>query len=310
MSTLTFIEKAKRVHGDVYDYTNTKYVRLHTPVDIICRKHGLFSQTPNTHIHSKSGCPECGGVKRHTTKSFIEKSALLHNHKYDYTNVSYTNNKTKVVIVCPNHGTFLQTPSDHLMGYGCNKCAEDKGRMSLDDFISKARTIHGDLYDYTKTLYVNTSTKLTITCPKHGDFLVSPNSHLSHSSGCKKCKNSRGENQIYVWLKNHNFTDFVAEKSFDGCVSPKNIKLRYDFYIPSHNLLIEFDGAPHFSPAAFGRNMTSIQQQDNYNRAVLHDLIKTKYADDNNISLLRIRYDENVYDKLNNYFIQVPQSFE
>lgn len=300
--TQTFIDKARAIHGSKYDYSNVVYVGLKHNIHIICPDHGEFTQTPNNHIHGKNGCPSCVGLAKHTTSSFITKAHTVHNNKFTYDKSIYTNNKTKVVITCPTHGDFSQTPSDHLMGYGCPKCARGKQRWTVDSFVKAAIEIHGDLYTYDKSVYVNTSTKLIITCPKHGDFLQTPNSHVSQGQGCKKCKNTRGENQIYIWLKRHSITDFIAEKTFDGCVSPKGVKLRYDFYISDRNILIEYDGAQHFSPAAFGRNMTTEEQQMNYERAVLHDAIKTKYAADNNIYLLRIRYDENVYEKLSEFF--------
>lgn len=237
-------------------------------------------------------------TKRLTLGEFIAKAQQKHGDKFTYNNAIYINNSTKLHITCPTHGDFLQTPSDHLTGYGCPECRNSSRRFDKSDFVTAARRVHGDLYNYDKTVYVNSSTKVIITCPKHGDFLQTPNAHTSTGQGCKKCKNTKGENQIYVWLKAHKFEDFVAEKTFVGCVSPKGKKLRYDFYIPSHNTLIEFDGAQHFAPTAFGRNKDADFQQREYERTVLHDSIKTKYAEDNNMSLLRIRYDENVYDRL------------
>ena len=244
-----------------------------------------------------------------TTEKFVGKAKLTHLNKFTYDKVIYVNNSTKVIITCPIHGDFLQTPSDHLMKYGCKRCASDKGRWTTKDFIYKAQQVHGDLYDYSEVNYINTSTKVSIICPKHGKFDQTPNAHVSQGKGCKKCKNTRGENQIYVWLTHHNFTNFVCEKTFDECKSPKGVKLRYDFYLPSHNLLIEYDGAQHFGPSAFGRNMSPELQQSNYTRTVLHDSIKNEYATNNNIDLLRIRFDENVYQKLEDWFNPIPPSF-
>lgn len=308
IKTQTFIEKATAVHGSKYDYTKVDYVGLRHNVCIVCPTHGEFTQTPNNHIHGKNGCPSCVGLAKHTTSTFVSKAHAVHNHTYSYDNTLYTNNKTKVSITCSIHGDFLQTPSDHLMGYGCPSCAKSKNRFTTAEFVQLARKVHGNAYSYTKTQYTNNSTKVTITCPRHGDFMQTPNAHTSRGQGCKKCKTSKGENQIYTWLTNHGITNFIAEKTFDGCVSPKGVKLRFDFFIPTYNMLIEYDGEQHFAPVGFGRNMSAEEQQEKFELTMLHDTIKTKYAEDNKITLLRIRFDENVYEKLTSQFNQVPQS--
>ena len=306
-STKEFIEQATLIHGNKYNYSKVDYKSTKTNVLIVCSIHGDFNQMPQQHLRGQ-GCIKCGteqtaAKKRHTIEAFIEKANIVHNYKFTYDKVVYKNNYTPIIITCPIHGDFIQSPDGHLGGNGCKLCASDKGRFSNEDFITKSKQIHGDLYDYSQVNYINTSTKVSIVCPKHGIFEQTPNGHL-RGQGCKKCKNTRGENQVYVWLKNNGFSDFVCEKTFDGCLSAKGRKLRYDFYLPEQNVLIEFDGAQHFEPSAFGRGMSEELQQSNYDRAVLHDQIKTGYAQSNNIRLIRIRFDENVYEKLNDLLLQ------
>ncbi len=135
LTTEEFKEKARQVHGDKYNYDQVDYKHNKAKVIIICPTHGEFKQKPNTHLNG-CGCPYCashkGGISR-TTESFIEDANKKHGDKYDYSQVNYKNNKTKVKIVCPEHGPFWQTPTRHLSGDGCPNC---KGFWS-PEFIKK-----------------------------------------------------------------------------------------------------------------------------------------------------------------------------
>ena len=186
-----FVKKAKKIHGDKYDYSKVEYKSNKEKICIVCIEdgHGEFYQTPNTHL-SGSGCPKCksiavGNRRRSSTEKFIKTVSELHNGKYDYSKVEYKNNTTKVCIICPEHGEFYQTPAVHLKGCGCTKCAGNI-KLTSDDFIYKATKIHGDKYDYSKVVYKNSTAKVCIVCPEHGEFYQIANSHLQ-GSGCSKC---------------------------------------------------------------------------------------------------------------------------
>jgi hypothetical protein len=107
-------------------------------------------------------------------KTFINKALKVHGDKYDYSKVNYINSKSKVTIICSEHGEFEQLPDSHIRGFGCEKCSHDKNRKDTKTFISESRLIHGDLYDYSKVDYVNSKTKVTIICPMHGGFEIQP----------------------------------------------------------------------------------------------------------------------------------------
>lgn len=128
--TNCFVSKARLVHGNKYDYSKVEYVNYKTKVCIICPIHGEFWQTPNDHL-SKKGCPSCGGTKRLTLEEFIAKANDIHNNFYNYSTSAYKNSKTKIEIICPKHGSFFQTPNDHLSGKGCPLCKSEKSRKNL-----------------------------------------------------------------------------------------------------------------------------------------------------------------------------------
>ena len=126
-----------------------------------------------------------------TIEEFIERARKVHNGKYEYPNVVYKGMHEKVCIICPEHGEFWQTPANHLSGKGCPECGnisrwDTKGRVTTEEFICRAKEIHGDKYDYSKVNYINAHTKICIICPKHGEFWQTPNNHLT-KYGCKKC---------------------------------------------------------------------------------------------------------------------------
>ena len=124
------------------------------------------------------------------TNTFIEKANLVHNNKYDYSKVNYINNKEKVCIICPEHGEFWQTPKDHLAGCGCSRCYQERRSKirikGIERFIQDAINVHGNKYDYSKSVYVNSHVPLTIICPKHGEFNMRPSNHLN-GQGCPIC---------------------------------------------------------------------------------------------------------------------------
>ena len=127
----------------------------------------------------------------HTDKTqlFISKANKIHKNRYDYSKVNYINAKTKVTIICSEHGEFQQTPSNHLSNYNCQKCAKNF-QLDTNSYIEKAKVIHNDKYDYSKVEYVNTDTQIIIICREHGEFIQIPDFHINRKCGCPKCSNN------------------------------------------------------------------------------------------------------------------------
>lgn len=108
-------------------------------------------------------------MKKLTTEEFIKRSKEIHHKNDDYSKVNYINNHTKVCIICPEHGEYWQRPSDHLKGKRCPKCA-GMHQYTTEEYIKEVAKIHNNKYFYDKTKYINSHTKITVTCPMHGDF--------------------------------------------------------------------------------------------------------------------------------------------
>jgi len=141
LTTEQFIEKAKLIHNNKYDYSLTKFINSKTKVKIICPIHGEFEQFHGKHL-SKKGCFKCGFISRcklatSNTETFIKKAVKVHGEKYDYSNVTYIGKENKVEIKCKYHGIFSQTPHNHLAGNGCPHCRESKGENIINHFLTK-----------------------------------------------------------------------------------------------------------------------------------------------------------------------------
>ena len=136
-----FIERAVRIHGNKYDYSDVNYTHSKIKVEIICKKHGVFLQEPRLHL-SKKGCPECGKIRHirlitKTTEQFIDDAIKIHGNTYDYSKVNYIHSKIKVEIICKKHGIFLQTPPAHLNKRGCPNCNFSKGEYLIEKLLIK-----------------------------------------------------------------------------------------------------------------------------------------------------------------------------
>ena len=232
-----FIKESRTVHGDKYDYSKVEYYNIDKKVCIICPEHGEFWQTPYHHLNG-CGCPKCVGQGK-TTEDVVEEFKKIHGDKYDYSKVEYTNSLKKVCIICPEHGEFWQSPTNHLNGCGCPKCSNVKHKTT-NEFIKESRTVHGDKYDYSKVEYVNAHTKVCIICPEHGEFWQTPNKHLLGHK-CPKCSESIIEKEIRVLLDKEGIK-YVKEKRFNWMKT-----YRLDFYLPDYNIGIECQGIQHFT---------------------------------------------------------------
>ena len=125
VTTESFKNKAVNTHGHSYLYNKVNYINNKTKVTITCPSHGDFQQTPSDHLSAK-GCPDCGGKKYRTKKSFIEKANKVHNSIYNYSLTDFSTTKDKISIICSEHGKFKQRGSNHLNGQGCPKCSVEQ----------------------------------------------------------------------------------------------------------------------------------------------------------------------------------------
>ena len=275
-----FVKKARLVHGDkfIYDKTNLNNRDSKGRVIITCPIHGDFLQTPGSHLAGR-GCNLCSKPV-YDTESFINEAKKVHKNKYDYSKVKYVDSHTKVCIICQKHGEFFVSPNNHLRGKGCKQCAIEKNaskcRLTLEEFIEKAKRVHGDKYDYSNVEYTNNSTNVKIMCPIHGIFEQSPGHHLD-GEGCPVCKESKLEKNVRENLEK-NGIEYIKE------YSPKWAgKFRYDFFIPSKNIIVECQGYHHYHPVYYSTEENGLK---NFIKRVKDDLKKKELCEQNGLTMI------------------------
>jgi very-short-patch-repair endonuclease/Zn finger protein HypA/HybF involved in hydrogenase expression len=243
------------MHGDKYDYSQSNYVKSSVKIDIICKKHGLFSQLPSFHMYG-SGCKKCAdelNTKKRIKSlyEFIDESNKVHNNKYDYSQTIYKFGKEKVKIICKEHGEFLQQANAHVrLKQGCPTCGTKKQVIkrtkTLEQFIKESVNLHGNKYDYSKSNYINDSSKITIICKEHGEFEQKVSNHLC-GKGCNKCadiiralKKSKSIDKFILDAKNihgdkYDYKNVIYKNSSTHVLV--TCKIHADFKITPSNLL-------------------------------------------------------------------------
>jgi len=287
LTTNIFIERSKIKHKNKYDYSKVEYINSQTMVIIICPIHGEFEQKANDHLRG-CGCFKCIKTYKLNTEKFILKAKSIHGDKYDYSKVEYINSQRNVIIICPIHGEFEQTPARHLFGQGCSSCYGNK-KLTTEQFIEKSNIIHNNKYDYSEVIYKNYRTKIIIICPVHGKFKQFAGDHL-WGSGCTKCNNSKLEEKVKSFLINKNIK-FINHYYGFSWLKNKN-KLELDFYLPDYNIGIECQGRQHFEPVEqFGGQSAFDYLKEN-------DEIKKRLCSKHNLPLYYINHNDNIESKL------------
>lgn len=180
-----FLEKATNIHGSRYDYSKSVYSTSANKLTVICKQHGEFPITPSNHYAGK-GCPRCAGRLNGDTLEFVKMAKKVHGATYDYSLVEYVSCKSKIIIKCKMHGEFEQTPQHHLAGTRCPHCFGTV-KLTTEEFIIRAKQIHGDKFNYSKTVYISANKSLEIICKEHGSFWQTYGNHVDKKQGCPKC---------------------------------------------------------------------------------------------------------------------------
>jgi len=229
-----FIKRATEKHNGFYSYDNVVMGKNSaSKVSITCPKHGDFLQKVSEHLRGH-GCPKCKVDKDTLTQEeFIQRSKITHDDFYTYDNVNYVNNRTPVLITCPIHGDFKQRPVSHMDGQGCKKCAIDNRKITRDEFVNKSTEIHNGYYSYDKVVMGSRGDeKVTVTCPKHGDFLIRPYSHLQ-GQGCRTCWYESTRTTLEDFIK-RSTEKHKGYYSYDNVVLGKNISDKVMVTCPKH----------------------------------------------------------------------------
>lgn len=296
LDTETFIDRASKVHDNKYDYSDTIYKRSSEKISYVCERHGIIHQMPNDHLIGK-GCRYCSRNQKTEKELLLEMKEIHPTLNFSKFTYNYQSNKSTFEVTCTVCSTVFYPCISNLINQksGCPKCGGNKQKNTID-FINESKEIHGDRFDYSNVTYTNAHGIINIFCNEHKENFFIPAFHHLKGRGCIICSTENNSSYAVQRIENklseYNIK-FSREHKFDDC---KNIlPLRFDFFIESLNLCIEYDGAQHYKPVKHWGG------DDEFEIIKKRDVIKNKYCEDNNINLLRLRYDEKYIEKLTNY---------
>ena len=276
-NTSEFILKAREIHGWKYDYSKVNFVDMRKKITVICPKHGEFEVVAGEHLR---GC-DCEKCVRESHKKPLEKFII--DAKLSERNISlignYQSMLKKTWFKCDICGKEWETTPNKIQnGHGCHYC--NSGVKCTEDFIKRAKEIHGDKYDYSKVVYRGNTTPVTIICPEHGEFDIQPTRFFNMTNPCKRCsRKSKMEHDIMLMLDARKIK-YTNNKTFKGFGNRS-----FDFYLDGYNTLIECQGIQHFEAKDFFGGEEQFEKQKK------SDQIKKAYAEKNGMKILYFAYD-------------------
>jgi hypothetical protein len=289
----------ENLHQNKYDYSKVIWKGVDHDIIVICHIHGDFKIRAADHKRGR-GCEKCSKeshiqYNKLVTSNFIEKSIEIWGNKYDYSKTNYIGATEKVIIICDKHGEFEQLPSNHYI-YGCGSCGREKNvrnnelkEKSRKEFVDKSNTVHKNKYSYFNTDYINSITKIKVTCKSHGDFEITPNNHL-RGKGCPKCFNKYSKPSIQ-WLKymEIKFNIKIQHALNTGeFIIPKTL-YKADGYSQVINTIFEFHGDYwHGNPDIYDKNNINTKTGLTYGELYQKTIIKSKVIRDKGYNLIEI----------------------
>ena len=240
-----FLDRAEAACGGKYDLRAAIYKGALQKVEAICPEHGSWWVFPSSLLRGY-GCPKCAGKAKLTQEEFEGKVLSVHGTRYDLRKARYVSNTTKVEIICPEHGSWRAIPTNLFKGTGCPKCAGKN--VTQEEFLEKAKAVHGEKYDLSMVIYEKSSVKIEVICPEHGSWWITPNNFL-RGCGCPKCSNngkSKGEDSVAEYIES---LGMKVERGRRDIISP----LEIDIFIPEKNLGIEYNGHYYHGESRLGK---------------------------------------------------------
>ena len=233
--------------------------------------------------------------KKLTLNEVIDRIKAVHGDRYVVCEDNvYVNNKTKIRVICREHGEFWIRPNDLITGYGCAKCAGNV-QKTTEQFVSEAHEVHGDKYDYSRSEYKTATTKVCIVCPDHGEFWQTPLNHIYGGTGCPYCDSgnrSKAEDEVYNLLVDKGYR-VERQKTFDWLVYEK--RLRLDFYLPDYNVAIECQGEQHFRP------IRKFGGEEGFDKQTRRDQTKRRLCEQHGVRLFYVRGKKIIIDEIVDY---------
>lgn len=242
---------------------NTFLPKSNITVSWICHDCNYSWDTSIAKRTRGTGCPKCAGRPQYNTESWVEKAVTIHSSKYDYSKVEYLNAKTKVEIICPIHGSFLQTPDSHLRGKGCVLCNSENRvtiRIKPTEWVERWTSVHGNSYDYSKIpILFSGNDAIEVICPTHGSFYPTADNHYRLGTKCPECAGNRmitREKWIIESIKTHGKKYDYTGVKIDGAVGLARQKVEilcstHGLFIQNARTHMDVSGCPSCAPTGF-----------------------------------------------------------
>lgn len=281
LSQEEFNQKRIKIHGNKYDCLDN-YIHMHEKLRFKCKHHGIFSQTPTSHIFNKAGCPDCYGNKKKDI-TYLHHLAKINGLKCLST--EYTNVNTKVLWMCASGHTWEACADKIRVGKCCLKCSYIKGRRKRNGIEHLQKLADKNEGKCISNKYVVNNTHYVWEC-RLGHQWKSTASHIQQGQWCPICRESKGEKKIREVLLKLKI-EHIRQYRFDDCKHKK--RLVFDYFLSEHNCCIEYDGEQHFNSFKFFGGNEGLKKRK------IKDRIKNLYCVKNEIKLLRIphiKFDE------------------
>lgn len=288
---IKYVEDVRTINNNIEvvgTYKNAKTAILHR-----CKLDNYEWYAKPNNILTGKGCPKCSGTMKKLHSEYIREVSIV-NPNIEVIG-QYINAKIPIKHRCKTHNVVWETaPNSILNGYGCYMCGNqkigDKLRKDREQYVEELKTINKNIIVLGS--YINANVPILHKCLLDGNEWFASPSNILQGCGCPQCNESRGEKGIRNWLEK-NKIDFVQQKKFIDCCDKK--PLPFDFYLPTYNVAIEYDGKQHYEPIQFFGGDKSFRIR------VKHDKIKDDYCSKNSIRLLRIPYYQNTESELNKF---------
>ena len=277
----TFLNKIENLNIELIG----EYKGISKNTDFRCKLDGYIWNCRPIHILEGHGCPKCANNIRKNHQDFIEELANINSNINILS--KYSSNKNHVECECKICGCIWNCKPSNLLSLkrGCPKCSKNK-KKTHNEFVEEMNLKNPNIEILGQ--YKNAATKILCRCKiDNHEWFGTPNA-LCHGVGCPICSASKGEKEIDIYLKQRNYT-YETQKQFNNLLGINNGNLSYDFYLPTYNLLIEYQGEQHEKPVDFD-GLGIEYAEDQFIIQKEHDRRKKQYAIDNNIELLEIWY--------------------
>lgn len=208
-----------------------------------CKIHGRFTSALSGICRDNyKGCRKCYlDTKSNYKERFLKKAMKLYGDRFDYSKMRMS--EYKPIIICRKHNIeFRQERRNHLRYIGCPKCVSEHLKHDTDEYIKKAKEIHGNKYSYEKTKYIGSRDKVIVTCPIHGDFKITACEHIRkkrNATGCRYCACRSEAEAITINYLNSLGIKYEYQYMLPG------YKYRWDFVVNDVKLAIEVDDIGH-----------------------------------------------------------------